>query len=161
MARTPQTPEEKKRAGVLLLIFAALLILVGAGGQINRINIKRQCNASVSGVITEVKSKQVRTKKRYGSRTHTEYQAYISIEGNSPLGNEVVSGWTRTHYQVESVITVYYDPTDPSVYYAEGAEPESGFALIILSLFFLAGGVWYIKTGTDERKRIWESTPPA
>lgn len=159
MARRPQTPEEKKRSGIILIIFASLILFIGIFMQINRMNIKRQCSAYVSGVITEVESKRVRSAKRHGSSSHTEFQATINLEDNFPFGrNAVVSGWTRTRYQTGSFIKVYYNPADPSVYYAEGAAPDSGFSLIVMSLFFLAGGVWYIKTGSDERKRIWEAS---
>lgn len=162
MPRGPQTPEEKKRSGIILIVFAAIILIIGIAAQIKCMNIKRQCSAYVSGVITDVESKRVRTKKRYGYSSHTEYRALIRLEDSFPFGGtEVFSGWTRTQYQTGSCIKVYYDPQAPSVYYAEGAAPDSGFVLIILSLFFLAGGVWYIKTGTDERKRIWENTPPA
>lgn len=160
MARRPQTPEEKKRSAVALLIFALVILIVGILLEVNSRKIKQQCSSYVSGIITNVESKRVRTRNRRSTRTHTEYQAYIRLEGDSPFGrNEIVSGWTRTRYHAESVIKVYYNPENPSVYFAEGDEPQSGFSLIVISLVFLAGGVWYLKTASDEEKQLRDFPP--
>lgn len=156
MVRTPQTPEDKVRSGIIMLIFAAIMLTVGIVLHIQSRNIIRQCSASVSGVIADVESKKVSTRSKYRSRSHTEYQAHIIIEDHSSLGTQrMVSGWTRTHYQTGDFILVYYDPDDPSQYYVEGAEPENGLVLLIFTVMFGACGIIFVKKGIDERRQIW------
>lgn len=155
MRRVPQTPEQKKRSGILMLVLAAILLFFGITVQIQSRNIIRQCSAYVSGVIADVESKRVHTRSRYSSRTHTEYQAHIIIESDSPFHTPSVrSGWTKTPYQTGEHIRVYYNPDDPSVYYTEGAAPQNGIALLIMGGFFLVSGVCFFILGSSERRRI-------
>lgn len=155
MRRVPQTPEQKKRSGILMLVLAAILLIFGIAVQIHSRNITGQCSASVRGVIADVESKRVRTRSRYSSRTHTEYQAHIILDSDAPLGRiSVHSGWTKTPYHTGDPITVYYNPDDPTVYYAEGAVPQNGIALLIMGGIFLVSGVCFFTLGSSERRRI-------
>ena len=155
MARAPQTPEGKIRAGILMIILAMIALFAGIVTEIHRRDIKKQCSEYVSGIITDVNSKTVRTRKGRKSRSHTEYRAYISLEGYSALGStEIVTEWTRTHYRTGDFIKVYYNPNKPSLYYVEGAEPQNGGGLIVVALIFLASGVFSAANGYNERKRI-------
>ena len=156
MRRVPQTPEQKKRSGILMLVLAAILLIFGIAVQIHSRDITRQCSASVRGVIADVESKRVHTRSRYSSRTHTEYQAHIIIESDSPFHTPSVrSGWTRTPYRTGDPITVYYDPDDPTVYYAQGAAPQNGIALMIMGGVFLVSGMLFYGIGSSEYRRIW------
>lgn len=158
MTRTPQTPEDMKRTGIIFIIFAAVILVVGIGATVSSARTRAQCTAYVSGVIREVNSKDVRTKKHRGYRTHTEYQAVVSLETHSQLGvTEMTSGWTRKHYREGDFIKVYYDPADPAVYYMEGNEPENGIGMIVFSLIFGAVGFILCKRGIDERRQIWDA----
>ena len=150
-ARGLNTPEDKKRAGIIFMIFAVVIIAVGIYITVDYQKISRLCCAYVSGVITDVDSKRVRS----GRKSHTDYRAVVALEDASALGTDtVISEWTRIHYRVGDYIKVYYNPDNPATYYVEGAGPEQGGSMIIMGIAFLAAGAVLFKKGADERKEI-------
>lgn len=58
MARRPQTPKEKKQSGIILLVFAAIILLAGCMLEVQSRNLKTSCTVTVSGVVSDVDSKQ-------------------------------------------------------------------------------------------------------
>ena len=153
MARIAQTPEEQKKTGLLIIVIAAVALIVGIGQAVSYVNAKTKCTSYVSGTVTDVDSKRVRTRRRRGSRSHTEYRAHIRIDELSPIGTyTLTTRWTRTQYQKGANVRVYYDPRKPSRYYAEGAMPHNGGGYITTGILFLFVGIYSVKKGADGLK---------
>lgn len=150
MARRPQTPKEKKQSGIILLMFAAIILLAGCMLEVQSRNLKTSCTATVSGVVSDVDSKRVRSKRS----SHTEYRSRIKVEDSALSGSsELLSVWTRTHYRTGDFITVYYNPEKPSQHYVSGDVPQSVLGMILVGLIIAGAAVFMIKQGADELKQ--------
>lgn len=142
--RRPQTPAQKRLSGILFMVLGAITLIVALSANANFAKMKNRCTAQEIGKVVDVEYKTVRS-GRTGS--HTEYRAKIQFDEGTAFGSSSVSSeWTRKRYSNGSAVRVYYDPNDTSLYYVDGAAPDSGVGGIILAVVFFAVGLITFKT---------------
>lgn len=142
-----RTPAQKKGVGILFILLGLLAFAVGLSSFISMSSMKNRCTVYEVGTAVRVNSKRVNS--RHGS--HTEYQAYFEVDESSPMhGVLVISPWTRKQFREGEHVKVFYDPGDTSVYYVDGAAPDSGIPGVIIGIIFAALGYLTFKNAAAE-----------
>lgn len=153
-SRRPQTPKERKSGAIVIIVMGGIFLLASLFMYYNYTTMVKKCTASATGTIVDVDSKRVRSKRS----SHTEYQAHIRMEAGSDFGNATIdSKWSRSPFYEGDKVTVFYDPDDTFTYYVQGAAPDNGVVGIIISVIFVAVGLFsYIKASNELKSSSYE-----
>lgn len=133
------TPASRRTTVIILAVMVLIMVIIGLSQHTNYKKITSRCTAYEVGSVTDVDSQRV-YRRRGGS--YTKYRAEVTLIAGNQLGKEkVFTDWTRHAYYRGDAVRVFYDPSDPSLYYVDGAGPEDGMAMFITSGILAIFGV--------------------
>ena len=149
--------EATAKVGVVILVMAAIMFLLGIGFGKTVGGYKKDCTEITEGVIVDVVSGN---KKGYHTR-RTRYTPYVEYTVKSKTyTHKVTNPGTRNLFHVGDKMMVHYDPADPNNSYVDreskGLNGASVMMNILGSLTLLCGLYLLIfanKKKQDEYKR--------
>ena len=128
---------------VLFLIAGPVCIIWGIAGYFLSDQNTSKYTAVTYGVVTDVEMIREYNTNHY----ETSYIATVEPEESGIFSSYLSSGKTGYEYEKGEHVEINYDPSDPSHYYIQHANPTSSYISIIIAgaiVLFIGAGMFII-----------------